>query len=101
MSPTALTAHLNVGQSATYDRIRRALLAGYLVDEAKKDERGKKLVVGAPLPGEEEFLPSPAALFRVYSGKAPGTKNDATMRVEEISSGIPGLPADPAGEESA
>jgi hypothetical protein len=92
VSPTALTKRLNVGQSATYDRIQRALLAGYLVDEAKKDERGKKLVVGAPLPGEEDFLPDPAALFRVYSGTPAGTTND----VEEISSGIPGLPAEDA-----
>ena len=30
VSPKALTDRLGVGRSATYDRIRRALLAGYL-----------------------------------------------------------------------
>jgi hypothetical protein len=98
VSPKALTKHLNVGQSATFDRIRRALLAGYLIDEAKKDERGKKLVIGAPLPGEEDFLPLPAALFRSVPDGAPGTQTDVTMRVDEISSGIPVIPADPLNE---
>lgn len=40
ISVKKLTDHLNVGQSATYDRVKRALRAGYLVNLTKTDERG-------------------------------------------------------------
>jgi len=37
-SPKAVTDRLAVGRSAAYDRIHRALVKGYLVNEATKDE---------------------------------------------------------------
>jgi hypothetical protein len=55
VSPKALSTHLGIGRSATYDRIHRALTAGYLANAAAKDERGYKLVVGADLPAGGEF----------------------------------------------
>jgi hypothetical protein len=75
VSPKALIDHLGVGRSAAYDRIGRALLKGYLVNEAAKDERGMKLVIGSPLPGEDEFLPAPAEVVRVLSGTPTGQTN--------------------------
>jgi hypothetical protein len=95
VSPKALTDRLGVGRSASYDRIRRALLKGYLVNEAGKDERGYKLTIGSPLPGDEAFLPSPADVVRVISGRAPGQRHPDSMQVPEALSGCPGRPADP------
>jgi hypothetical protein len=92
-SPKAVADQLGVGRSATYDRIRRALLAGYLVNEADKDERGMKLVVGAPLPGSDAFLPSPADVVRVMSEGAPGREQQASMPRSDDSSGSPDCPA--------
>ena len=99
VSPSQLTNRLGVGQSATYDRIRRALLKGYLVDEATKDERRKKLVVGTPLPGAGEFLPTADAVFRVYSDRPPGRESGSTMRDSKGNSGIPVIPAEPPEEQ--
>ncbi len=79
-----LIDRLGIGQSATYDRVRRALRAGYLVNLAKKDERGMKLAVGAAMPGSEAFLPSAEDLLRVYSGTAPGTANQQSKQVPEL-----------------
>ena len=53
LTPKALTEKLGVGRSAAYDRIRRTLHAGYLINQAARDERGMRLVVGATLPGSE------------------------------------------------
>jgi hypothetical protein len=93
-SPKAVTDRLGIGRSAAYDRIRRALLKGYLVNEAVKDERGMKLVVGSPLPGTEAFLPSPADVVRVMSGSAPGQEGWHELRESEVSSGGPARPVD-------
>ena len=49
---------LQVGRTATYDRVNRALFAGYLVNLAKKDERGLKIAIGSPLPDAAGFLPT-------------------------------------------
>jgi 5S rRNA maturation endonuclease (ribonuclease M5) len=95
VSPRALTERLGVGRSATYDRIRRALLRGYLANEAAKDERGMKLIVGAALPGADDFLPSAADIVRVSSGTPPGQSFGSTMRGEAASSGSPGCPDGP------
>jgi hypothetical protein len=95
VSAKALVDHLGVGRSAAYDRIRRALFAGYLANEAGKNERGYKLTIGSPLPGDEAFLPSPADVVRVMSGKAPGQTNPDSMWAPEALSGSPGRPADP------
>jgi hypothetical protein len=98
VSAKALVDHLGVGRSAAYDRIRRALFAGYLVNEASKSERGYKLAVGSPLPGSEDFLPSPAEVVRVLSGRPPGQRTPDSIRVSETLSGSPGRPADPPDE---
>jgi hypothetical protein len=87
-----LIDRLGIGQSATYDRVRRALRAGYLVNLAKKDERGMKLAVGAAMPGSEAFLPSAEDLLRLYSGQAPGTASPHEQTDSGASYGIPGLP---------
>jgi hypothetical protein len=94
-SPKAVNDRLGVGRSAAYDRIRRALLKGYLVNEAGKDERGMKLVIGSPLPGADAFLPLPADVVRVMSGKAPGQRNPHEQRESEFLSGSPSRPVDP------
>jgi hypothetical protein len=98
VSAKTLVDHLGVGRSAAYDRIRCALFAGYLANEAGRNERGYKLTIGSPLPGDEAFLPSPAEVVRVISGKAPGQRNHDSMRVSETLSGNPGRPADPPDE---
>ena len=87
VSPNALIEHLGVGRSATYDRIRRALLKGYLVNEVRKGERGMKLVAGAPLPGENDFLPVADAVVRAMSGKPDGHSSASTEQVGGDSSG--------------
>jgi hypothetical protein len=69
VKPKDLIDRLGVGQSAAYDRIRRALRAGYLVNEAPRNERGMSLVLGAALPGDEDFLPSIDDAFRVGTRK--------------------------------
>ena len=93
-----LIDRMGVGQSAGYDRIHRAVRAGYLTNEANKNERGMKLVAGAPLPGEEEFLPSVEDVFRVDSGQAPGKANPHEQTASDVLSGIPGVSADPPDE---
>jgi hypothetical protein len=99
VNPKALIKKLGVGRSATYDRIRRALLNGHLVNEAGKHERGMKLVVGELLPGEEEFLPSPEAFVRQIA-KHPGElPSGSTVRVSEVLSGSPARPVDPPDED--
>jgi hypothetical protein len=80
VSPKALTDRLGVGRSATYDRVRRALLKGYLVNEAAKDERGMKLVIGSPLPGADEFLPTSADVVRPLSDTSIRTNKPMVMR---------------------
>jgi hypothetical protein len=99
---------LAVGRSATYDRIRRALAAGFLVNAAKEGERGLKIALGAELPAGGEFLPSPAEVVRSRPDGAPGLANDITMRDSDELSGSPGRPAgvpdaaqSPAGRSAA
>jgi hypothetical protein len=99
VSPKTLTDHLGVGRSATYDRIRRALLKGYLVNEAGKDERGMKLVLGSPLPGADEFLPSPAEVVRHMSGTPIRTNTPHKHVDSERLSGSPGRPPHPPDEQ--
>ncbi len=96
VSRKALAERLGVGKSATYDRIRRALLAGYLVNLAGRDERGMRLTIGAALPGAgADFLPSPEEIVRHMSGRRPGLANDAAERALEALSGRPARPAEP------
>jgi hypothetical protein len=95
VSPKALIKKLGVGRSATYDRINRALLKGHLVNEATKDERGMKLVVGELLPGEEEFLPSPQAFVRALEERGGRTSSGSTMPVSQGLSGSPVRPVNP------
>jgi hypothetical protein len=72
---------LGIGRTATYDRIRRALMTGYVVNVAPERERGKKIALGAALPGEATFLPTPeqiAALVRSSSAGAPDNSDGST-----------------------
>jgi hypothetical protein len=101
VSPKALTDRLGIGRSATYDRIRRALVAGYLLNEANKDERGMKLVIGAPLPGADAFLPAPADVVRAMSGSAAGRQNPHEQKESAALSGSPARPADPPDDKEA
>lgn len=96
VSPKALQERLGVGKSATYDRIRRALMAGYLVNLAKKDERGMRLTMGSPLPGADDFLPTPAEIVRYMSDRATGLGNPVVERVPEPLSGSAARPGDSA-----
>jgi hypothetical protein len=100
VSAKALVSHLGVGRSAAYDRIRRALFSGYLVNEAGRSERGYKLTIGAPLPGDEAFLPSPADVVRSLSGTPTGQTNPHEQRETGVLSGSPVRPADPQEERA-
>jgi hypothetical protein len=92
-SPKAIADGLEIGRSATYDRIRDALRRGYLVNEAAKNDRGMKLVIGAELPATgEDFLPSSTAIVRATSGEPSGQNSALTMQVEQVLSGRPGNP---------
>ena len=95
VSAKALVDRLGVGRSATYDRIRRGLSAGYLANETGKNERGYKLTIGSPLPGDETFLPSPAEVVRVMCGSATGQTKPHEQKESPALSGRPGRPADP------
>jgi hypothetical protein len=96
-----ITDRLNVGKSAGYDRIKRALSAGYLINEAKEGERGMKIVMGADLPaGGEHFLPDPAT---VLSGSCPDSRTGQSNGLVEpepvVLSGSPGCPPTPLESE--
>jgi hypothetical protein len=95
-SPKAISDGLGIGRSATYDRIRDALRRGYLVNEAAKDERGMKLILGAELPAAgEDFLPTSTEIVQSMSGECSGQNFGSTVRVEEALSGSPVRPANP------
>lgn len=86
---------LGIGKSATYDRVKRATAAGYLVNLAKKEERGWKVAIGAELPElGRAFLPSPDDVSRAFSGRATGNENGSTMREPDEFSGFPAFPAE-------
>jgi hypothetical protein len=96
-SAKAVIDQMGVGRSAGYDRIRNALSAGYIVNEAKKDERGHKLVAGAALPGEDDFLPTLEAV-RAASGQELDTASPYVERDSDALSGCPSGPADGWGQ---
>jgi hypothetical protein len=73
VTPRQLEQELGVGRSATYDRIRRALQGGWLANTAGKDERGMRLVIGTPLPGDDEYLPTVDEVVRLTSSGYPDT----------------------------
>jgi hypothetical protein len=83
---------LGVGRSAAYDRVNRALVRGYLVNVADKDERTKKIAIGGALPGEDLFLPSGEELVRAMSGIPSGQVFGSTNGDVDDLSGIPGRP---------
>ena len=90
---------LEVGRSATYDRVRRALTAGFLVNVAKEHERGLKIALGAELPAAGgKFLPDPAEVVRSRPDAAPGQFFGSTMRDSDDLSGRPGRPDTPRTE---
>ena len=95
VSPNAIIEHLDVGRSATYDRIRRAVLKGYLTNAALRGERGMRLVVGAPLPSENDFLPLPEAVVRAMSDRPAGHASGSTEHADDASSGCPVRPDAP------
>jgi hypothetical protein len=70
--PKTIADKLGIGLPATYDRLRRARHSGYVVDIASNQERRMKIILGAPLPDEPEFLPTVEAvgsLFGSFSDK--------------------------------
>jgi hypothetical protein len=92
-SQKAIHDGLGIGRSATYDRIGDALRRGYLIDEAEKNERRKKLALGAELPSAgEDFLPSASEIVRLMSGEPSGQDHGSTMRDPVASSGCPVRP---------
>lgn len=65
----AIGDRLKIGMPATYDRVRRALFAGYLVDVSASNERAKRLVLGAELPGDSsDFLPASERVLELHLG---------------------------------
>ena len=87
----ALADKLGIGLPATYDRVRRALEAGYLVDVAARQEKTKKLRLGAALPGDGDFLPPPDDILGALS-------EDRTEYANSVAS--PDLPVESARQES-
>jgi hypothetical protein len=88
----AITDALSVGRSAAYDRVNRALFHGYLVDVAGRNERGKKIAIGGPLPGEDTFLPIADELVRLSSNSPTGHVSRSTADDVGDLSGRPGRP---------
>jgi hypothetical protein len=75
VTPRQLEQELGVGRSATYDRIRRALQGGWLANTSGKDERGMRLAVATPLPGDDEYLPTVAEVVQLTYSSPPDTAN--------------------------
>ena len=73
---------LGVGKSATHGRIRRALIAGYLENHAKRDERAHKYGVGSALPGSANFLPPPEIVRDVFGELSERETVEATRGFE-------------------
>jgi hypothetical protein len=98
--PKQLIDAMQVGRSATYDRIKNALAAGYLADQSPKNERGMQLVLAANLPGDaDSYLPSVEEIVRVMSGGHPDNGNWDQDEVSEALSGRPACPAEVGDEE--
>ena len=57
-----LRAHLDLDKSTVSRRVAQAVEAGYLVDMRETEGVSSKLVIGDPLPDEQEILPSPQSL---------------------------------------
>jgi hypothetical protein len=101
----AVHERLGIGHSAGYDRIRRALAKGYLVNVSAG--RGYKLKLGDAVPGDAAFLPSVDALndkeTPTPTGKHEIPENAVETRVvePEILSGVPSeaKPENSAGEQ--
>jgi hypothetical protein len=95
-SKKQITDKLEVGRSAGYDRINRAILKGYLVDAAPKGSRVAQIQLGTPLPDGQRFLPT---VEELESGPSPIRQPDSQTRVVEredgSSPGRPGRPDDP------
>jgi hypothetical protein len=101
-SRKAIADRLEIGRSATYDRIRDALLRGYLVNEAGKNERGMRLSLGAELPTTDaDFLPSSADVVRSMSGAPSGQDFGSAVRAGEGWSGRPVRPDNPPEDAPA
>ena len=69
-------------RSATYDRVRRALVAGFLVNVAKENERGLKIALGADLPAGGRSCPN-RTIVRSRPDGAPGQLSGSTVRDSE------------------
>jgi hypothetical protein len=96
VSVRKISDRVGVGRSATYDRVKRGLAAGYLVNLAGEHERGLKIALGAELPAGGSFLPTPEELLvRAASGGAPGLANPLLERDRDELSGRPGCPVNP------
>jgi hypothetical protein len=88
----AITDALSVGRSAAYDRVKRALFHGYLIDTAERNERGKKVALGGGLPGEELFRPTGNELVQLASDARPEHVSRSTVSNIGDLSGSPGRP---------
>jgi len=75
---------LKIGMPATYDRVRRALFAGYLVDTSPSTERAKRIVLGAELPGDSsDYLPAPERVLELHLGRVSDSASEtANLDVE-------------------
>jgi hypothetical protein len=98
VSVKKIADRLEIGRSATYARVRRALASGFLVNLAKEGERGLKIALGADLPAERAFLPPPDDLSCPVSPVAVRWGSDGENPVATGDSGeLSGCPASPAG----
>jgi hypothetical protein len=95
VSVKVLTDRLALGQSATYDRVKRALRGSYLVNVTRKDERGYKLAVGSEMPGDGAFLPLPEEVLLAFSARATGNAKPHEQSESQEFSGVPVIPVNP------
>jgi Bifunctional DNA primase/polymerase, N-terminal len=99
VSAKKVTDRLGVGRSAAYDRVKRALAAGFLVNVALAGERGMKIQLGSELPSSGSFLPSPDEVVRVCPDRPTGQRIGSTMQSPRVLSGCPGRPVTPGAKE--
>jgi hypothetical protein len=92
VTPSAVISRLEVGRSAGYDRIKRALASGYLINETPHGHRGMRLVTGTPLPGDGPYLPEAHDIVRQMSETSTGHPTTAPSELSHDASGRPGRP---------
>jgi hypothetical protein len=92
VTPSEVQAVLQVGRSATYNRIKHALNGGLLTNDSPRNERGMRLMAVTPLPGAAEYLPTVADVVHQSSRQAVDTANPLAETHSGALSDVPPRP---------